>query len=713
MALLNQMSSYFGMGGVSEEERRREEEERLRAEASTTPFKQTIVTDPVTGRQTMKMEGDVKDFSAANPNTPTVSGPAVPGSNIMADYANQRIGDLNQRMEAVSGMVRDPDAYMRQRLGMPTTAPVAPATTAPTAEGIMAGPPREAMMPPEAPVAPAQPTAPTMEGVMAGPPREAMMPAQPGAATEAPASKAVAEAQRIKTAATTAPTAEGLAMGPSMADAQPEAYTSKIEAAKNNPQALAAINADSQAPSWARSLAAEELGSVFSRQQKERQQEQRLNTIVQNQGKGFERALKDPSEEGSIFRAYLYARFGLNDLAKQEQQKLGAGDSYMQIDLPEGGKASVKFSEDGTAKSGIDHATGKPVARNVLEKLYGMGGGAVGKNLDIVGGTFVNDQTGEVGRVVTDKRTGKSVIQTDTGMKPMTGFRPQASAGSLNDQRAQLIQKMNIELQGKTKEEQMIIQRDYNRLLVGQRLAPLQPNDTPFVAPQIAGGPAAAQPARVAAPVVPTTVTPTAPPAGARATPTATELEATGAAEKKVAEITAEDRAKIINNYGQIKENVDIIENLGKELVNHPGFEVSVGASAQPGFQFVPGTDKASFYSRFEEIKGKQFLAAIESLKGTGAISDAEGKAATAAVSRLSTAQNEKEFRKAQHEFTSMMKRYADRASIKVGKDPIYNEPTMSQQVKENSEARRWLQKNAKDPRAEEVRQKLRERGEL
>jgi hypothetical protein len=328
----------------------------------------------------------------------------------------------------------------------------------------------------------------------------------------------------------------------------------------------------------------------------------------------------------------------------------------------------------------------------------------------------------------------------------MTGFRQQSSQGSLSDQRARLVQEINLKLQGKSKEESMAILRDYNSKLVGQGFSPVQPTELNISVGQIGGGttpaaapatpaaaaPAAAQPARVAAPAVPTTpaaapaaqttpvaapavpttVTPAAAPAGGRR-PTATELEATGAAEKKVAEVTAEDRAKIINNYGQIKDNVDVIENLGKELINHPGFEVSVGASAQPGFQFIPGTDKASFYSRFEEIKGKQFLAAIESLKGTGAISDAEGKAATAAVSRLSTAQNEKEFRKAQHEFTSMMKRYADRASIKVGKDPIYNEPTMSQQVKENAEAKRWLQKNAKDPRAEEVRQKLRERGEL
>ena len=730
MAFYDQLGSFFT--GETEEERRRREEEE--AAKNAVPFKQTIVTDPVTGKQTMKMEGAVEDFTAANPNTPTVTGPVAPemGPPRDAMMPEQYVGTpgFNPAASPITfSDIRGQEVDMRPRVGsesiMPAVAPVAPTTTAPTMEGVMAGPPAEAMMPPAA----------------------------PAAATGAPAkSQAQLELERRQQqqppSGTTAPTAEGLAMGPSMADAQPEAYTSKIEAAKNNPQALAALNADSQAPSWVRSLAAEELGNTILRQRQEQQAEQKLNTIVQNQGKGMERAIKDPSEEGSVFRAYLYARFGLNDLAKQEQQKLGAGDSYMQIDLPGGGKASVKFSEDGFARSGIDHATGKPLGRDVLEKLYGRGGGAVGKDLDIVGGTFVNDSMKDsqgravVGSVIRNKRTGETYVQTDMGKMPVAGFRPQSSGGSLEDMGRQLRQKLNMELVGKSFEEAMAISRPYNQLLQGQGLPIIQPSELRVMVGQIAepGGattqaqprtatssatPAAAQTTPVAAPAVPATRTPaaqttpvaapavpTAPPAGG-GRPTATEIEATGTAQKKVAEVTAEDRAKIINNYGQIKDNVDMIENLGRELINDKGFSVSVGASAQPGFQLIPGTDKATFYKRFDEIKGKQFLAAIESLKGTGAISDAEGKAATAAVSRLSLDMNEKEFRKAQHEFTSMMKRYADRASIKVGKEPIYNEPTMSQQVKENSEARRWLQKNAKDPRAEEVRQKLRERGEL
>jgi hypothetical protein len=228
-----------------------------------------------------------------------------------------------------------------------------------------------------------------------GPPRSAMMPAQAGGTTQAPTSKAVLEAERIKTAATTAPTAEGLAMGPSIADAQPEAWESKIQAAKSNPQALAAINSDSRAPDWAKSLAAEELGSVFSRQQKERQQEQKLNTIVQNQGKGFERALKDPSEEGSIFRAYLYARFGLNDLAKAEQEKLGANDQYMSSTI-DGESAVIKFGANGQAKSGV-YTTGDLAGQRLSSEdlAKAVSSRSLGKGTSLSSEVYVDKNTGQ------------------------------------------------------------------------------------------------------------------------------------------------------------------------------------------------------------------------------------------------------------------------------------------------------------------------------
>lgn len=422
MALLNQMGSYFGIGAESDEDRRRrEEEERLKAEQEATPFKQTIVTDPVTGKQTMKMEGAVEDFSAANPNTPTVVGPAVPGEmgpprsampeqpGFFGELYNARMNDLNKRVDQTVGMFQDPEAYARERFAGVTQAVDDPAAYARQRLG----------MTPTAPTAPAE--SPVTYSDIRG--QEVDMQSQVGGAptttaaapavptdTNAPAkSKAVLAAEQLKTPATTAPTADGLAMGPSIADAQPEAWESKIQAAKSNPQALAAINSDSRAPDWAKSLAAEELGSVFSRQQKEKQQEQKLNTIVQNQGKGFERAIKDPSEEGSIFRAYLYARFGLNDLAKAEQEKLGANDQYQAADI-DGVSAVIKYGANGQAKSGVytsGDMAGQAISSQDLSKA--VSGRALGKGASLSSEVYVDKNTGQRYRSGYDN-TGKAAL---------------------------------------------------------------------------------------------------------------------------------------------------------------------------------------------------------------------------------------------------------------------------------------------------------------
>jgi hypothetical protein len=76
----------------------------------------------------------------------------------------------------------------------------------------------------------------------------------------------------------------------------------------------------------------------------------------------------------------------------------------------------------------------------------------------------------------------------------------------------------------------------------------------------------------------------------------------------------------------------------------HPGFSTTVGATLLPGSRFVPGTDAASFMSRFDQIKGASFLEAFEALKGGGAITEKEGSKATEAINRMSIATDEKEF---------------------------------------------------------------------
>lgn len=99
----------------------------------------------------------------------------------------------------------------------------------------------------------------------------------------------------------------------------------------------------------------------------------------------------------------------------------------------------------------------------------------------------------------------------------------------------------------------------------------------------------------------------------------------------------------------------------------HPGFEAAVGASMLPGARFVPGTNAADFDARLKEIQGGAFLEAYNTLKGGGSITEVEGQKATQAITRMSTAQSEAEFKTAARDFQDVLRKGIARAKAKVG----------------------------------------------
>ena len=108
----------------------------------------------------------------------------------------------------------------------------------------------------------------------------------------------------------------------------------------------------------------------------------------------------------------------------------------------------------------------------------------------------------------------------------------------------------------------------------------------------------------------------------------------------------------------------------------HPGFTGAVGMGRLqtlgiPGVeQLIPGTPAADFKARFDEIMGGAFLEAFETLKGGGAITETEGKKATAAKTRMSLAQSENEFLAAAREYKDIVKTGIERARKKAGEAP-------------------------------------------
>ena len=108
------------------------------------------------------------------------------------------------------------------------------------------------------------------------------------------------------------------------------------------------------------------------------------------------------------------------------------------------------------------------------------------------------------------------------------------------------------------------------------------------------------------------------------------------------------------------------------DLLKHPGFGVSVGKSAPLGsiLGMAPGTEAASFNVALNQLKGKQFLEAYDTLKGGGQITEIEGKKATDAMSRMDKSNTEEEFRRAAREFQDVLRNGINRAKMRAGQQP-------------------------------------------
>lgn len=125
-----------------------------------------------------------------------------------------------------------------------------------------------------------------------------------------------------------------------------------------------------------------------------------------------------------------------------------------------------------------------------------------------------------------------------------------------------------------------------------------------------------------------------------------------------------------IKKIDELVGTAPVVDSKGKVLTAagkpHAGFGQAVGAGV-PGLKYVAGTSAADFNARLEEIQGGAFLEAYNTLKGGGSITEVEGKKATAAITRMSTAQSEAEFTTAARDFQTVLRKGIERAKAKGG----------------------------------------------
>jgi len=238
----------------------------------------------------------------------------------------------------------------------------------------------------------------------------------------------------------------GFVSPPAGAAQQSAQYISNYQAVQDDPMKLLALRGDESAPKFIRERAGEQAFELMNKEVQQKTAERQAQQLAAAAATGDRKASNTiarelQNQEGSWLKMIL---LGFIDpkLAGEEAVKLGIGNKWATTTDADGKPAMIQVNAKGLPLKGYT-ADGNEIATKDLVR-YAAGGKQ--RELDIVGGTYVNDKTGEVGRVISDKRTGQSFIQTDTGRKPMTGFRPQSSGGTLEQQAAAQQQKLGINL---------------------------------------------------------------------------------------------------------------------------------------------------------------------------------------------------------------------------------------------------------------------------
>ena len=150
------------------------------------------------------------------------------------------------------------------------------------------------------------------------------------------------------------------------------------------------------------------------------------------------------------------------------------------------------------------------------------------------------------------------------------------------------------------------------------------------------------------------------------ATKTAADYAATVAGAEAGGKVAGTSQAQATIDLPKVVDNAQTAIQNVQELLTHPGFKSSVGMGI-PGAKYVPGTPQADFRSRLDQVQGGAFLTAIDTLRGTGAITEVEGTKATAAKNRMSTATSEAEFNKAAKDYLDIIEQGVKQTYGKAG----------------------------------------------
>lgn len=243
----------------------------------------------------------------------------------------------------------------------------------------------------QAPLAPVQPQVPEMpqpapQAVAQPAPMAPVAPVAQPAAAPAPQAAPQPQMQAPQPAPQAAPTPAP----------QPQYWGDQLLSIQNDPTKLAAFVGDTNNPEGARKLAADMWRANDVKQQDQSKADKLLQGVAEGDPRAVNqlaRDLRKQSEEGSYVKAYLFQRLGLTDLAREEQQKLGAGANWQSMIGPDGQRYTAEVAGTGNIVRAYD-TEGNRVDDKVIANLSAQGIGQKGATVHTQ--AYRDRDTGEI-----------------------------------------------------------------------------------------------------------------------------------------------------------------------------------------------------------------------------------------------------------------------------------------------------------------------------
>lgn len=136
---------------------------------------------------------------------------------------------------------------------------------------------------------------------------------------------------------------------------------------------------------------------------------------------------------------------------------------------------------------------------------------------------------------------------------------------------------------------------------------------------------------------------------------------------REMGEYTGNQRATAEKDVTAANQALGILD----QIETHPYLERGTGMSSLGNA--VPGTGGYDFQRLVDQAKSGAFLAAIQQMRGLGQLSNVEGQAATAAVTRMDTATSREAFLKALADYRAVIMAGRDRSLRNMPSQPAMN----------------------------------------